>query len=355
MRMEALLAILALALTAKSVTALETVAPVPTGPTATVSNGQLTATIALPDADKGYYRGTRFDRSGIVISLKYRGHDYITPWSQIYDPAVEDFEYRGDLIATGQSATMVGVPEEFMTYPARLGLGWENAAVGKTFVKLGVGALRKPDDKPYSHYRTYEVVEGSNWQVKQTATSIAFTQTVADLGSGYAYVYTKRIALAPGRPELIMTHTLRNTGYKPIEGVVYDHNFMRWDNETPGPDYSIHFAFEAKPNRPLGDKPLLVYNGHTVTFTHRLTDTEAIRSEPLGFSNNAKDYDFRVENAKLKIGLHIQADRPVTGMVIWGMRTAFALEPLIHYDIAPGADFSWKYDYQAYELSSAAR
>ena len=70
-------------------------------PTATIRNDQLTATIALPDARHGYYRGTRFDWSGVISSLRYKGHEYITPWSEINDPAVGDYEYRGDRIATG--------------------------------------------------------------------------------------------------------------------------------------------------------------------------------------------------------------------------------------------------------------
>jgi hypothetical protein len=322
-------------------------------PTATLSNGQLTVTISLPDAQQGYYRGTRFDWSGIISSLKYKGHEYVTPWSQIYDPAVEDYEFRGDQIATGAAATMVGFPEEFMSMPAKTAQGFDEAPVGGTFIKIGAGVLRRPDDKPYSHFRTYEIVDGTQWSVKKTATSISFTQTIHDRGSGYGYVYTKTIALVPGKAELTLQHTLRNTGSKPITGAVYDHNFTRWDNETPGPDYSMHFAFDAKPSRPPGENPLVVYSGRAVTFTHLLSGKEALRSEPVGFGNDAKDYDFRFENTKLGIGLHVTADRPLTGLVIWGIHTAFALEPWIGYDIQPGAAFGWKYDYQAYELAAA--
>lgn len=321
-------------------------------PSATIRNGQLTATIALPDAQNGYYRGTRFDWSGVLTSLRYKGHEYITPWSEINDPAVGDYEYRGDQIATGTSTTMVGFPEEFASLPERTAPGWETAKPGDTFVKIGVGILRKPDDKPYDHVRLYDIVKGGNWEVEKTVTSVTFKQTISDPGSGYGYIYTKKVALVPGKAELTMIHTLRNTGTKPITGFLYDHNFTRWDNETPSPDYSMHFAFDPKPADPLGDTPL-AYNGRTVNFIRPLTGRDAIRSLPVGFSDQASDYDFRFENTKLGIGLRATADRPLYRAVIWGIRSVFAIEPFISYDIQPGQQFTWTYVYQAYELNGA--
>jgi hypothetical protein len=338
--------IIRLALVAASGFALEAAAQ---GPTATIQNGQLTATIALPDAQNGYYRGTRFDWSGVVSSLKYKGHEYITPWSQINDPAVGDYEYRGDKIATGTSTTMVGFPEEFASMPERTAFGWEAAKPGETFVKIGVGILRKPDEKPYDHVRTYEIVQGNKWDVEKTATSVTFKQNINDPGSGYGYVYTKKVTLIPGKSELTMAHTLRNTGRKPITGFVYDHNFTRWDNETPGPDYSMHFAFDPRPADPVGNAPI-AYNDRTVNFTRKLTGKDAIRTLPVGFSDQPKDYDFRFENTKLGIGLRVTADRPLYRAVIWGIRSVFAIEPFITYDIQPGQEFTWTYTYQAYEL-----
>jgi hypothetical protein len=323
-------------------------------PAATIEPGQLTATIALPDAEKGYYRGTRFDWAGVVSSLRYKGHEYITAWSDINDPAVGDYEYRGDRIATGTSTTMVGIPEEFASLPERTAPGWETAKPGGTFVKIGVGVLRKPDDQPYDHFRLYEIVRGGKWDVERTAASVTFRQAIDDPGSGYGYAYTKTVSLVPGRPELRMAHTLRNTGSRPITGFVYNHNFMRWDDEAPGPDYAMHFAFEPRPGEPPGDMPL-AYDGRTIRFTRALAGRESIRSVPGGFGNDPKDYDFRFENRKLGIGLRVTADQPLYRAVVWGMRTVFAIEPFIRYDIQPGQQFSWTYAYQTYELAGAGQ
>src|SRR5208283_4867655 len=55
-------------------------------PSAEITNGQIRAKIYLPNAQSGYYRGTRFDWSGVVYSLQYKGHNYYGPWVQRTDP-----------------------------------------------------------------------------------------------------------------------------------------------------------------------------------------------------------------------------------------------------------------------------
>ena len=66
-----------------------------TFPEATISNGQITARIYLPDPQRGFYRSTRFDWSGMIASLEHNGHQYYGPWFTGSDPSVRDFVYRG--------------------------------------------------------------------------------------------------------------------------------------------------------------------------------------------------------------------------------------------------------------------
>jgi hypothetical protein len=67
-------------------------------PSAEITNGQIRAKVYLPDAQNGYYRGTRFDWSGVVYSLQYKGHNYYGPWVQRTDPKVHDFVYVGPVL-----------------------------------------------------------------------------------------------------------------------------------------------------------------------------------------------------------------------------------------------------------------
>ena len=55
-------------------------------PQAEISNGQIRVKLYLPDAKNGYYRGTRFDWSGVIASLEYKGHNFYGPWFDRTDP-----------------------------------------------------------------------------------------------------------------------------------------------------------------------------------------------------------------------------------------------------------------------------
>jgi hypothetical protein len=318
-------------------------------PSATINNGQIKASIYLPDAKNGFYRGTRFDWSGIVSSLEYKEHNYIGTWYQDTAANVLDYEYRDDKIVTGSTTSMIGVPEVFNTTPSRFPLGWEEAKVGGNFVKVGIGVLRKTDNEMYSQFKPYPIVDGGKWQVKRKAASVEFAQTIKDKQSGYGYAYTKRVALTPGKAQMTISHTLRNIGSKPITGMVYNHNFMRWDNEAPNPDYQVSFAFEPKVIELPAGMPIAL-NGKTLSFTRAMVDRDALRVTPEGFGFSATDYDFRIENRKLGIGLRLTADQPLAQVAIWGIRTVFAVEPFISYNIQPGSEFAWTLVYDAYEL-----
>src|SRR4051794_15034193 len=70
-------------------------------PQASISSRQIKAQLYLPDAKTGYYRGTRFDWSGVIYSLEYQGHDYYGPWYQGRRDDVRDFVYEGSDIIAG--------------------------------------------------------------------------------------------------------------------------------------------------------------------------------------------------------------------------------------------------------------
>ena len=83
-------------------------------PSHPITNGQITANVYLPDAKNGFYRTTRFDWSGAIGSLEYKGHNYYGQWfSKITD--IYDFGYEGpskDVISADFTA-MVGPVEEY--------------------------------------------------------------------------------------------------------------------------------------------------------------------------------------------------------------------------------------------------
>ena len=129
-------------------------------PKAEITNGLIHAELMLPDAQHGSYQGTRFDWSGVISSLQYKDHQYFGRWYEHHDPKIHD--------------AITGPVEEFRTNDS--GLGYDEAKVGGTFVRIGIGTVRKPDEKAYRPYDTYEVVDPGKWTIRKHKDRIEFTQ-----------------------------------------------------------------------------------------------------------------------------------------------------------------------------------
>jgi hypothetical protein len=300
----------------------------PVFPQAQISNGAMTAKLLLPDAEKGYYRGTRFDWSGQIESLKTKDHEYFGKWFDKYDPKLHD--------------AIMGPVEEFAE-----SLGYEEAQTGGTFVRIGVGALKKPEERRFERFKTYDIVDNGKWTVKKGNDWIEFTQ---ELGghNGYAYKYTKRIALTKGKPEMEIQHALKNTGKKAIETTQYNHNFFVLDDQPTGPDASVTFPFEPRPTRPMPEG-VAELRGSQVAYLKELPKGESVYNEFEGFGKTASDYDIKVENKKSGAGVRIQGDKPITKMVYWSIRSTLCPEAYINLNVAPGSESKWAYKYTFYD------
>jgi hypothetical protein len=300
-------------------------------PEADISNGVLTAKLSLPDPDKGYYRATRFDWSGQIPDLQYKGHSYFGMWNPApYDPKLHD--------------AIMGPVEEFLT--DGMGLGYADAKAGGTFVKIGVGVIRKPDEPKFQQFKTYEIVDPGKWTVKKHADSVEFTQVVRDPDSGYAYEYTKVVRLVEGKPEMELEHRLKNTGEKPIESDVYEHNFYMIDKQPTGPDVVVKFPFDV---HAAGNfRGLAETRGKELVYLKELPPGQSAQSELTGFSSDVKDYDISEENTKTGAGVRQNSDRPLVRINYWSIRTTACPEAYIHMNIEPGKEFTWKIVYDFY-------
>jgi hypothetical protein len=319
-------------------------------PQAKLTNGPIQMTVYLPDAQRGYYRGTRFDWSGVVENLEYKGHRIYGPWYTKTDPKVRDFIYSGSDIIAGPCSAIMGPVEEFTT--AHKGLGYDEAKPGGTFIKIGVGVLRKPEEREYSPYHLYEIVDPGKRSVQTTSTAVKFTHELHDAASGYSYTYTKTLRLTPGKPELVIEHSLRNTGKKTIQTSVYDHNFFVPDQQPPGPGTSITLPFKIQTAQPPEDG-LAEVRGNQIVYLKTLEGEQHATAAITGFSTSAKDYDVRVENAKVGVGFHVTGNRPVSSMYLWSIRSVVSLEPYIDMSVEPGKEFTWQYTYEYFTVPAA--
>jgi hypothetical protein len=298
-------------------------------PQAEISNGLIRARLHLPDPAKGSYNGTRFDWSGIIYSLEFKGHEYFGKWYERHDPKIHD--------------AITGPVEEFRTGDA--GLGYAEAAPGGTFVRIGAGVVRKPEEKAYETFRTYDIVDSGRWTEKRGKDWISFTHRLSAPG-GYAYEYTKTVRLKKGKPQLVLEHALRNTGDRTIETSQYNHNFFVIDNETVGPDVAVRFAFA--PRAKASFKGLAELRGRELAYTRELVKGESVFSELDGFSATEKDYEFWIENRKSGAGVHIKGDHPLSKLVFWSIRSVACPEPYISLRAEPGKAVKWKITYDFY-------
>jgi hypothetical protein len=312
-------------------------------PQAELSNGTLRVKVYLPDAAKGFYRGTRFDWSGMIYSLEYAGHQYYGPWFQRTDPKVLDFVYRDNEIVASPCTAATGPAEEFST--GNKAPGYDEAKPGGTFLKIGVGVLRRPDAAEYDHYRLYDIVDPGKWITNATPTSVKFTQQVSDKASGYGYEYQKTLRLPGSGPEMIMEHSIRNTGSKAISSRVYNHNFLVLDGQAPGPDFTISVPFEIRSTQPP-DPKLAEIRGKQILYRKTLEGEERVMTQMAGFGKSAADYDVRVVNTKTGAGVRITSDRELARLMLWSIRAVMSVEPFVEFTLQPGETYAWKLTYR---------
>ena len=299
-------------------------------PKASISNGVINAVVYLPDSATGYYRGSRFDWSGVVGCLAYQGHTYFGVWFPHYDPFLHD--------------AITGPVEEFR--PADdSAWGYDHARPGEPFVKPGVGVLRRTDDTPYKFSAQYPLVDGGKWTVRTQPASVSFTHHLKG-PSGFAYVYTKVLKLEKDKPILVLEHELKNTGTAPIETDVYDHDFYMIDNAASGPDMAVRFPFtpQAEPGFENGAR----IDGKEIVYGRELLTGETASSTLIGYSNQPSDYDFFVENRKTGAGVEQSGDLPISRLYFWSIRTTICPEAYVHLKIAPGQSARWTIRYRFY-------
>ncbi len=317
-------------------------------PEAEISNGQLQVKIFLPDANRGFYHATRFDWSGVIYSLQYGGHDYYGRWFQKTDPSVHDFVYQGADIVASPCTSTTGPVDEFAP------LGWDEAKPGGTFVKIGVGVLRKPDAAKYDNYRLYDIADSGKWTTNKTRESIEFRQEVDDSSSGYGYSYRKSLRLLEGKAEMVLEHSLRNTGKQAIRTRVYNHNFLVLDGKPPGPGLVITVPFQIQTGRPP-DKRLAEVRGNQIVYLKTLEGEDIVSTQLRGFGDSPRDSEIRIENSRLGAGMRITSDRALASESLWSIRAVVAMEPFVSVSIEPGQQFTWSSTYDYYTVPAGAK
>ncbi|MFA6291619.1 MAG: hypothetical protein WC637_07545 [Victivallales bacterium] len=290
-------------------------------PRVKITNGIVKMTVAIPDPEKGYYRGTRFEQAGIISSLECGGHTYFA------ENAVEG----RNPVANDHVAGPAG---EFWEP-----LGYDEAETGGTFIKIGVGLLERPYDNNYFFGSSYWIARAFPWDVKISDDSIEFKQVVSD-PRGWGYDYTKKISLPPGKTELIIGHSLKNTGSKRIFSSHYSHNFIALDITPPGPDYELNFGY---PFRILkrSAKNHFIVNGTNVKLKNSDT-THTMIVPPF----NADSNWFTISVPSKKVSIRVNEKYSPRRAAFFHNGAAICPESFFLIDIAPGESAEWIRTYE---------
>jgi hypothetical protein len=293
-----------------------------------ISNGLVKARLYLPDPGNGYYRGARFDWSGVMPQLEYNGHSYFGKWFEEYSPTLHD--------------AIMGPVNDFQP------VGYEGAVTGGKFLKLGIGVLQKAGQEPYSIATPYRIMNAGKWKVNASAGQVEFIQELND--EDWSYQYKKTVKLVSGKAELVLAHSLKNTGKQSIETTVYNHNFFMIDQQLVGPDYTVQFPFNLPAESSRSGDPGRI-TGDRIEFLRALGPQDHLFYGDLkGYGETAKDYDIRIENKKAGAGVRITSDQPLTKLVFWSAEKTVCPEPFTRVKVAPGETFSWHIYYQFYTL-----
>lgn len=291
----------------------------------TISNDTLKITLHAPDSEKGYYRGTRFDWAGVFRSIEYKGCNYTEEWFESYSPVMHD--------------AVCGPAEEFSP------IGLQDARVGDPFLKIGVGMLEKMEG-PYDRFKLHNIIDPGRRTLEIKDDSVVFGH-ILDSDSGYAYEYFKEITLV-GKDAFSITHSLRNTGRKPLKGDVYNHNFFTLGLLETGESRQLDFPF-----KPEGDWRAeyseVGFTGSGIRFTRTLQKGESVftgnlheAGKALAGSPNA----FRLYEEQTGRGVDAACSEPMTKAVFWSNHRIACIEPYIDFCIDPGQTFSFSMEYQ---------
>ena len=279
-----------------------------------LDHGDLAVELCAPGE---YYRGTRFDRAGVCRSITKAGHVIADEWFACYDPLKHD--------------AVCGMSEEFYGT-----VGFDSAPVGGTFLKIGVGLLRRPDDAPYDWFRLYEIADPGEWSVEVSPTSAVYVHRLA----GY-YAYTKKVELT-SPCAIVVSHRLQWLAPEPLEIFSYCHNFFTFGGVPVGPSREIDFPFTPCGHwRSAYDNVGLVERG--IRFCGPVDPACSVYMGDLASTDGRTPYSFRIAEQSSGESVSVRGDVPLHHIVFWSNPRVACVEPYVQLRLQPGEMAEWSF------------
>ena len=285
-----------------------------------LQNDDLILRIDLPFEN---YKAARFDQTGKISSVTYRGMVLTVDEK----PELQNDALHGK-----------GLYNEFGIERA---LGFEATAPGGWFHKIGVGLLKKEDgpsafDKPYTS-------EPANFEMERHKETLTF-QCKGKMVNGYGYLLTKTIALE--EQGFSISYVLENTGEQRIMTSEYVHNFfaLQWG---AGPQLPcLEFPFALRPERfqetvnPEGKIRFMDHGlccedrPHQQFFVDHLNGTGQVNAA------------WVLYYPQFKLRVREQGDFKTDKVNLWGWRHVISPELFKTIDLGHGESATWSRNYR---------
>jgi len=302
-------------------------------PHARLQNDHGVVWVTLPDAERGFNRATRFDRSAAVVYIESAsGARYFGPTTgeDPHNPVVDDH--------------VAGIAGEFgMDRP----WGYDRAQPGETFIKIGVGSLERLDEKPYFFRQTYPVADAGAWAVVRDPQSVTTTHRLDD-GVGRGYLLETTIELLDDELGFAVDRQLTNLGAEPLATTHYSHNFFILNDEPPGPAYRLAFRdlHRLPPDASLPDG--VAYDGRRVSIPP-LSGTQSVwmsLNPPAELLGQALPWSFELRHVGTPASIRVEQSPPPGRVVVYARDPAFSVEPFTELRLMPGETLGWRAVYR---------
>lgn len=283
-----------------------------------IKNRNLTLKFHLPDEG---YNGTRFSAVGKLVEVRFDGISCAT----------------NELKSGFSAGSGAGFYNEFDIDTA---LGYDEVEKGEWFHKIGVGLLKKDDDK-YDFFKSYEVIP-AEVEVDCSKEQISF-KAIQKEYNGYGYELNQTYVL--NEIGFTIQYTLKNTGSKVIKTAEYNHNFLQIDRHLIDGNYQLKFNPEVQlsPNSEfVNPNDSVDFNSKRMTFNSNpasdffMSDLQSMTSVDLCWE------------LELNKGISIKSttDKTPSKMNIWGTGHVISPELFIELSIEPAETSNWSRNYQ---------
>jgi hypothetical protein len=254
--------------------------------------------------------GPRFDRTAVVRSVQLHGVELLGPW---------------------------GLSDEFGLFGDGV-LGYETAATGESFLKIGVGRLVRDTAEDYQFAHLYPVDQ--LFPVEAIAETAVVSVTQGSEGDDpWQYLYRKSYVLA-GADSLSIHYELTNTGAKTWSFEHYNHHWFRLDGVAVGPGYEVgtgfdlpsaETAFRHTPRSLQMQSPLAP--GGAAYYAGELVDVPA----------GANTFTVQVDGAPV---VRYQGEFTPHRFALYAAEDGFCPEVFMRAALEPGETISWSANYR---------